>query len=1014
MSICPFFGVSSVKRRNQLLIFLSCLNILVLLSQPFTALANNMAAAVMGVPGLRSYNQGLNGLGLTGKGQVVAVADAGLDGGSMDTLHPDLKDRVVGVKDFSGDGWADPNGHGTHIAGSIVGTGLKSQGLVKGMAPEAGLYFQATYNDKDKNLHIPSVYDLLLDAYNAPGKPRIHVNSWGANFSDGIYDWAAYSLDKFVWEHPDMLVLKSAGNGYKTAKPFVSSPGAAKNALTVGATEGNRLVDSTTGNPGQVTGFSSRGTFDGRIKPEVVAPGTWILSTRKSNPDLAGDGYIGLYNQYYGYMSGTSMSTALTAGAVTLLRQYLVQKGLSPSAALLKAALIFGASPLPGVSSLDQGFGRVNVESSLLALDKGGARYGDNPGIKTGDKVTYTYVSNGQPFKAVLAYTDYPKTPGTGKDLVNDLDLKVIGPNGQEVYWGNGYIDGDRLNNTEEITIDEPKQGQTYTIEVSGYKVEHGPQPFALVYGALPYEGTISSATGDEVKFTDGKTVKITDNTGIRVVNDDTVVKNAQLKDIPAGAEGYLVFGPEGQPVHLDALYTTLSSKIQSKENNNQLVIWDGTRWALADGARIVVGHNEIKWSELPIESEVTLTLNPVSGEIWGINVQSMPDNSAFYPLPLTADEVKQAIQNSRSSGKVVLSAPAAREEDKPVTLAFSTDMAAAIAENGRPVELRLPGFTLAVPAAEFSRIGQSEQGAQLQIRVSWQSVGDQPLPAVDPLMYLRPVGQIVEVRSAIVWPDGSQLIISQSKNPVRVTVTSPLGATAGINLKRLGIYRLNELTGQWELLGNDYNPDTGKAEVVVNRLGKFAILEASRTFADISGHWARTDIEIMAARGIVRGMTPQLFAPDDTVTRGQFTAMLVRTLGLTGDARGVKFTDLPADYWCAADVAVAVKAGLVSGYGNGLFGPNDPITREQMAAMLVRALNYGTIKPLPESTLKPGQFADQENISNWARTSVATIVQAGLMKGREQDMFAPQGLTTRAEAAAVMVRLLDYRGNHR
>ncbi|AEG61845.1 peptidase S8 and S53 subtilisin kexin sedolisin [Desulforamulus ruminis DSM 2154] len=981
--------------------------------EPNYQLENNLAAGILGIPALWTLNPGINGLGLTGKGQTVAVADAGLDGGNMETLHPDLKDRLTGVKDFSGDGWGDPNGHGTHIAGSIVGTGAKSQGYIRGMAPEAGLYFQATYNEAEKNLRIPSVYDLLNDAYNAPGQPRIHVNSWGANFSDGIYDWNSYSLDKFVWDHPDMVVLKSAGNGYKTAKPFVSSPGSAKNAVTVGSTEGVRGIDTGSDNPGQVVGFSSRGTFDGRIKPEVLAPGTWILSTRKTNPNLEGDNYIGVYNQYYGYMSGTSMSTALTAGSLALLRQYLVQKGLSPSAAQMKALLIFGTRILPGVSGSDQGFGRVDAERSIIAMDQGDVKVLDEKGLNTGEELTYTYTSNGQPFRVVMAYTDYPKTPGIGKDLVNDLDVKVTGPDGKEVYWGNGYIDGDHLNNTEGILIDKPQKGETYTIEVSASEVVHGPQPFALVYGSLPWQGTLSEVHDNELTFNDGQTLRVNQEVTIRLT-DGSAATEAAINEIPAGAEVYLVYGEEGEISHLDALYNTIHSKLQAKEGSNQLVIEDGTRWSLAEEAKIFVGDNELQWSELPLEAEIELTVNPGDDKVWRVEVKNLPDNSPYYSLPLSEKDITIAIQNSRSSGKVVLSAADPEDTSKPVTLAFAAGLASKLVSNGLPVELRLPGLSIEIPVGEFGRIGKSEEGAQLQLRVAWQTVGEQSLPAADPFMYLRPVGKLVEIRPTLVWPDGSQLAISSSNSFLKVTITSPLGSTAGLNLQRLGTYRYSELSQVWGLVNIDYNPDTGRSTFYTNRFGKFGILEASRTFEDITDHWARTDIEIMAARQIVRGMAPQTFAPDLTVTRGQFTAMLVRTLGLSEESVSpAEFSDLPGDYWCAGAVGTAVKMGLVSGYGDGTFGANDPITREQMAAMLVRAMRYGTEKNLNESALNPIHFTDEENISSWARSSVAIVAQEGLMKGREAGGFAPQEFTTRAEAAVVMVRLLSYRGNN-
>ena len=115
--------------------------------------------------------------------------------------------------------------------------------------------------------------------------------------------------------------------------------------------------------------------------------------------------------------------------------------------------------------------------------------------------------------------------------------------------------------------------------------------------------------------------------------------------------------------------------------------------------------------------------------------------------------------------------------------------------------------------------------------------------------MYLRAVGKLVDIRAAVVWPDGNQLILSQSINPTKVTITSPIGSTAGLDIKKIGAYRFNEMLRQWEFISSNYNADTGQSSFSTNRSGSFAIMEASRSFQDIAGHWAKNDIQIMATR---------------------------------------------------------------------------------------------------------------------------------------------------------------------
>jgi serine protease AprX len=463
--------------------------------------------------------------GLTGRGQIAAFADTGLDSGNMSTISADFHGSVKAGQALGlfVKSWEDPFGHGTHVAGSIAGRGTASNGVVKGGAHEAMLVAQGMWSSVMDNLMPPSKLEVLFQNASKEGA-RIHSNSWGSPKSLGAYDSFAQQADEWIFNNPDVLVIFAAGNSGvddnrdgRIDADSIGSPATAKNVLAVGASENvtssggiqvpvNKLRDPShwstepiyssklSDNVNGLAMFSSRGpTDDGRIKPDVVAPGTNILSTRSHMPKS--NDLWGRYDDNYVWSGGTSMAAPLAAGAATVARQILVDKyGQSnPSSALLKAFMHHTAVDMyPGQygevgaqkgqeilqrrPNSDEGFGRVDMDymvktaPALIVDERNGVQVGE-------EKVYKITVSANSKMLVNLVYNDAPASPNAGAALVNDLDLVLTKPDGSQVSAT------DRVNNHEIIEIAVASPG-TYKLTVRGVKVPQGKmgkQPFAML-----------------------------------------------------------------------------------------------------------------------------------------------------------------------------------------------------------------------------------------------------------------------------------------------------------------------------------------------------------------------------------------------------------------------------------------------------------------------------------------------------------------------------------------------------
>ncbi|KFA46111.1 hypothetical protein S40293_03786 [Stachybotrys chartarum IBT 40293] len=491
-------------------------------------LFNNLARIDINVHG----EEFASAVGFKGQGETVAVADTGFDLGNIDDVHPAFTGRVKaliseGRKTKSGK-TDDPDGHGTHCAGSVLGDGESTAmgGKIQGTAPQASLVMQSLLSsDRGGGLWVPpNLWNLFEPPYKNHDA-RVASNSWGLNWDERQveYDTEATAVDGFIWHNQDHVIVFAAGNDGEETSPtnaHIGSTSAAKNIICVGATHSTRPnanfqynPDSPPGDPKEVAAFSSRGpTLEGRLKPDVVAPGVAILSAAsRAVPASRLNAYGPTKDNLWMFSSGTSMATPLVSGCCAVLREAAREKGSveKPSAALIKALAINGAVDI-GKPRAEQGFGRIDMERSLASItqDKaagpfGFADVGDDGALGEDDTWTHEVsldlgsgsvpaTTNGdsdgdkvksRQLKVTLAFSDRK-----GQEIQNKLSLKVeVKVDGSTVFEKAGQDESGEENNVEQVVWDvtgEAASGATVVVTVTADRITRldDKQAFAVVW----------------------------------------------------------------------------------------------------------------------------------------------------------------------------------------------------------------------------------------------------------------------------------------------------------------------------------------------------------------------------------------------------------------------------------------------------------------------------------------------------------------------------------------------------
>jgi len=253
---------------------------------------------------------------------------------------------------------------------------------------------------------------------------------------------------------------------------------------------------------------------------------------------------------------------------------------------------------------------------------------------------------------------------------------------------------------------------------------------------------------------------------------------------------------------------------------------------------------------------------------------------------------------------------------------------------------------------------------------------------------------------------NGVTTVVTSFAQPVILTVSlTDEDLRRVTDPEKIGLFKLNS-EGTVTFIGGRLVD--GKLVVEMDSFHRYLLAEVNISFNDMKGHWAKNDVELMASKYIVKGFPGGKFEPEAGVTRAQFAVMLVNAMGVKGSGQQLTFSDVRTGDWFYDKLAAAVKAGIIKGYPDGTFRPDEPVTRQEAAVMVAQALKAKAKASSPgsgQAGLILSNYSDGGRVHGWAANDVALAVKEGIIRGKNNATLAPLQGTTRGEAAAMTAR---------
>ncbi|WP_164931618.1 S-layer homology domain-containing protein [Longirhabdus pacifica] len=376
-------------------------------------------------------------------------------------------------------------------------------------------------------------------------------------------------------------------------------------------------------------------------------------------------------------------------------------------------------------------------------------------------------------------------------------------------------------------------------------------------------------------------------------------------------------------------------------------------------------------------------------------NNKSNKNKKDDHVTVITNKELKEALKNAKDDEYVSLELHQASKNQLTWELKMDASLFGDVQEQGKALKMHSDGWSITLPNTILQSLSMEKGEICFEVQRSEPPKGDQ---------YSTWLSQQFSYNVKVIDGNKNTAITSFTD---KVMLEIELNEEVQDNRKASAFY-YNEETKEWEYYGGVITGDS--MTFYSDHFSSFAVMEKDKKFDDMKDHWAADSVEVLAARTIISGMPNGQFEPESSVTRAQFTTMLARALMLKSNENISTFQDVNQDFWAANQIEAAYREGIINGYSEGQFAPDEWITREQMAVMAMNAFGYrgGEVFALGYQDVT---YSDADMISDYALQSIASASQLGILQGDANQRFMPQEQATRAQAATVLTLLLQKLG---